>query len=299
MPVTLTSHSLTGDQPGPHVLITGGVHGDEWEPMGAIRRLRQELAAKLRRGRVTLIPIVNEAAFSRGSRVADDGLDLARTCPGRVDGSVTEQTAWALSQVIRSADFYVDLHTGGTRLKVLPLAGYMLHPDQDVHEKSRRMARLFGLPLVWGTDWRLNGRSLSVARDANIPAIYCEYLGGGTLDFAGVEAYVAGCVNLLADLGMIDGPVTQPPADQRVVEDDRPSAGHMQINHPTQNAGFFEAAVGLGDRVTAGDLLGTVYDPLGDAPAEIRAQYAGQVIVLHTYARIEANTSVAVILEDR
>ncbi|MCY2965237.1 MAG: succinylglutamate desuccinylase/aspartoacylase family protein [Planctomycetota bacterium] len=299
MPVTLASQTLTGDKPGPHVLITGGVHGDEWEPMGAIRRLRFKLAGRLRRGRVTLIPIVNEAAFARGSRVADDGLDLARTCPGRVDGSVTEQTAWALSEVIRSADFYVDLHTGGTRLKVLPLAGYMLHPDKDVLEKSRRMARLIGLPLVWGTDWRLNGRSLSVARDANVPAIYCEYQGGGMLDSAGVEAYVAGCVNLLADLGLTDGPVTLPPADQRVVEDDRPSAGHMQINHPTQNAGFFEAAVGLGDRVTAGGLLGTVYDPFGDTPAEIRAQYAGQVIVLHTYARIEANTSVAVILEDR
>ena len=53
----------------------------------------------------------------------DDQLDLARTCPGRSDGSVTEQTAWALSESIRSADFYIDLHTGGTELSRLSTDG--------------------------------------------------------------------------------------------------------------------------------------------------------------------------------
>jgi len=298
MPVTLKLHRLTSPQPGPHVLITGGVHGDEWEPMAAIRRLMTRLDGRLQQGQVTLLPIVNEAAFVRGARTADDGLDLARTCPGRADGSITEQTAHALSALIAQATCYIDLHTGGTRLQVLPLAGYMLHPDPGVLAQQRRMARIFGLPLVWGTDWRLNGRSLSVARDHNVPAIYCEYLGGGLLAHAGVEAYVTGCENILADLGMLAGPAPQFPPGQRVVEDDRPSAGHMQINHPTPLGGFFEAAVALGDRVATGDLLGTVYDPLGRAPVEIRARYAGQVIVLHTYARIEADTSVAVVLEE-
>ena len=41
------------------------------------------------------------------------------------------------------------------------------------------MARAFNLPLIWGTDASLEGRSLSVARDAAVPAIYAEYLGGG------------------------------------------------------------------------------------------------------------------------
>ncbi|MFN8854563.1 MAG: succinylglutamate desuccinylase/aspartoacylase family protein [Planctomycetaceae bacterium] len=298
MPVTLQQQRLTSSHPGPHVLITGGVHGDEWEPMAAIRRLLTRLDGRLQKGQVTLVPIVNEGAFVRGARTADDGLDLARTCPGRADGSITEQTAHALSALIAQAEAYIDLHTGGTRLQVLPLAGYMLHPDAGVLEQQRRMARVFGLPLVWGTDWRLNGRSLSVARDHNVPAIYCEYLGGGLLASEGVEAYVRGCENILTDLGMLPGPAPQVPSGQRVIEDNRPSAGHMQINHPTPHGGFFESAVALGDRVTTGDLLGTVYDPLGRTPVEIRARYAGQVIVLHTYARIEADTSVAVVLEE-
>src|SRR6185437_995270 len=121
----------------------------------------------------------------------------------RSAGSVTERVAHALSRLIRSADFYVDLHTGGTRLRVLPLVGYMLHPDLGVLDAQRRMARAFGLPIIWGTDPSLNGRSLSVARDARIPAIYAEYHGGGGYDPEGVGAYVSGCLNVLTELGMI------------------------------------------------------------------------------------------------
>jgi predicted deacylase len=298
MAIELQSLEVVASAPGPRVLLTGGVHGDEWEPMAALRRLHGVLSGRVVRGRVRLIPCVNEAAFVLGARVAHDGLDLARTCPGNLTGSVTEQTAWALSQQIADCDYYVDLHTGGTRLQVWPLAGYMLHPEPRVLEAQRRMARVFGLPLVWGTDHRLNGRSLSVARDQQIPAIYCEYLGGGGLSEAGVQAYLRGCLNLLADLGMVDQPAVEPPAEQRVVEDSRPSAGHMQINHPTPMAGFFEPRVRLGEWVSRNAALGEVCDITGRRAETVCARYAGQVIVLHTYARIEADTSVAVVLEE-
>src|SRR5262245_39642441 len=119
--VQLKTEVFVGRQPGPHLLITGGVHGDEFEPMLAIRRLMRHPELADLRGRLTLVPVVNEAAFARGSRVAEDGLDLARTCPGRADGSITERTALALSELIRAADYYLDLHTGGLALTVWPL----------------------------------------------------------------------------------------------------------------------------------------------------------------------------------
>src|SRR5262245_33458384 len=202
--------------------------------MAAIRGLLASLRLRPERlrGRVTLVPVVNEPAFRRGQRTAEDGLDLARTCPGRADGSITERVAAALTDLIASADRYIDLHTGGTRLRVLPLVGYMLHPDSHVLAEQRRMARAFGLPIVWGTDPRLEGRSLSVARDGATPALYAECQGGGAFDRQGVEAYVAGCLGVMAELGMLEG--EPPPAwpTPRVVEDDRPGSGHMQADHP-------------------------------------------------------------------
>jgi predicted deacylase len=287
--------------PGPHLLITGGVHGDEFEPMAAVRQLARILARELRpeklRGKATLVPVVNEPAFRLGQRFAEDGLDLARTCPGRGDGSVTERIAFELSGLIRSADLYIDLHTGGTRLTVLPLTGYVMHPDSTVLEQQRRMARAFGLPLIWGTDPNLPGRSLSVARDANVPAIYAEYLGGGRFDPAGVAAYVRGCRNVMAEFEMLDETPVHPVSVPQVVEDSRPGSGHMQVNHPAPCEGFFEPAVALGQKVEGGDVLGSICDPLGRQMEVIRSRYSGIVIVLHTFPRVETGVSVAVVLE--
>lgn len=293
----LQTIEIVGHRPGPHLLSTGGVHGDEFEPMAAVRQLARELRPEELRGKVTLVPVVNEPAFRLGSRCAEDGLDLARTCPGRADGSVTERIAFDVSQLIRSADLYVDLHTGGTRLMVLPLTGYVLHPDHAVLEQQQRMAWAFGLPLIWGTDPTLPGRTLSVARDANIPAIYAEYLGGGRFDPAGVASYVRGCRGVMAEFGMLDKqpiPRTELP---RIVEDSRPGAGHMQVNHPASCEGFFESAVALGQEVKQGKILGTICDPLGQLVETIHSRYTGMVIVLHTFPRVEAGVSVAVVME--
>jgi predicted deacylase len=63
---------------------------------------------------------------------------LARTCPGRVDGSITERIAWSLSELIAQPDYYIDLHTGGTDMAILPMSGYMLHRDPEIFEVQRR-----------------------------------------------------------------------------------------------------------------------------------------------------------------
>lgn len=294
----LQRREIVGQSSGPHLLITGGVHGDEFEPMLAIRRLMRlsELEPSRLRGRLTLVPVVNEAAFLRGHRTAEDGLDLARTCPGRPDGSVTEQTAHALSQLIRTADFYIDLHTGGTRLCVLPLAGYMLHPDEAVWQKSREMAWAFNLPVVWGTDHQLEGRSMSVARDAMVPAIYCEYRGSAVCSAEGVEAYVAGCLNVMGLLGMIDR--VQPSSQVRhAIEDPRPGSGHMQVCNPSPMAGYFEPVVRPGDYVRAGMPLGTVSDVLGERTVTVTANVSGIVLVLTTFPSVKQGDALAVIAE--
>ncbi|MDP1798343.1 MAG: M14 family metallopeptidase [Planctomycetaceae bacterium] len=282
---------------GPHVLITGGVHGDEFEPMVAIRQLASELANQPLRGAVTLVPVVNEAAFRRGDRVAEDGLDLARTCPGREDGSITEQTAATLTKLIQSADVYIDLHTGGTRLQVYPLTGYMLHPNRGVYLRQQRMASVFGLPIMWGTDPNLNGRSLSVARDANVPAIYAEFLGGGGCEPRGVAAYVRGCRNILIDMDVRDGKIELPATRPLQVEDARPNAGFKQIQHPSPHNAYYHPALTLGQRVRAGDAIGTVCDPLGNTRQNILAMQNGIILVLRTFPSVHQKDSLAVILE--
>jgi predicted deacylase len=295
-PIKLQQKVLEGRRPGPHLLITGGVHGDEFEPMVAIRQLMRAVDPKLLSGKLTLVPVANESAYGNLHRCGADGLDLARTFPGCPEGSVTEQTAAVVSRLIRTADYYIDLHTGGTTLSVSPLAGYVLHSVPEVLEKQREMARAFNLPVVWGTSPDRNTSSLSVARDANIPAIYAEYLGSAVCHPEGIEAYVEGCLNVMGLVGMIDHQVHSSRVEH-TVEDARPQSGYMQTKNPAPIDGYFQAQVVLGQRVTAGDLLGVVSDELGDVCEEVRFTQTGLVLVLRTFPRVSQGDGLGVVLE--
>ncbi len=176
-----------------------------------------------------------------------------------------------------------------------PLVGYTLHCDPQVLEKQRAMARAFNLPIIWGTTPNLDGRSLSVARDANVPAIYAEYLGGGPCSRQGVEDYVEGCLNVMAHLGMIRR--QPPPSRVRVVEEDpRPQSGHLQVCHPSPIGGLFQPAVELGLWIEKGRPLGRVTDPLIGQTQEVVADRAGIVILLRHGAYVNAGDALAVVL---
>lgn len=292
---------IEGANDGPTLLIIAGVHGDEYEGIAAIRAIAAQLTNKRDHlcGRVTLIPIVNGPAFAIPARCGDDGLDLARTCPGRADGSATERIAQAISARIEAADLFIDLHTGGTTMQVWPLIGYGLVANENVLTSQRRMARAFGLPLIWGTSAELEGRTLSVARHAQVPAIYGEYLGGGSCDPKGVIAYIDGCFNVMAEFKMLpDQARPELLGDDHCVEDPRPQSGHMQICHPCPTDGYFESAVELGDRIETGARLGKIYPSDGGDPIDVIANDSGRIIVLRTCCSVKVDDALAVILDN-
>lgn len=299
----MNTYSFEGATAGPHLLITGGVHGDEFEPIRAVQTLislfqNEDISVAGLCGKLTLVPCVNEAAFRRGHRCAEDELDLARTCPGSESGSITERTAFRLSQLIRAADCYIDLHSGGTEFSLFPLAGYVLHTNTEILNVQRRMARAFNLPLVWGTSPHLQGRSLSVARDADVPAIYCEYHGAATCDRDGIRAYVDGCLQVMTELELLNHPRASSNV-RYVVEDDAPASGHLQVCNPSPVTGMFIPCVSPGDTVEAGQSLGTVYSLDDGNPSELKAENSGLVLMVRTFPRVLKDQSVGVVIELR
>lgn len=292
----LKTITIDGKSTGPHLLILAGVHGDEFEPMAAVRQLTKVLSPEELKGRVTLVPVVNEEAFLRGARCAGDGLDLARTCPGKVDGSYTEQVAFAVSELIKTADYVIDLHTGGNAMSLFPLAGYTLHPNAKVLSAQRRMAKAFNLPLIWGSDPNLDGRTLSVARDHHIPAIYAEWMGGGGCQPGGVRDYVDGCLNVMGELQMIERAAPQSRIE-KIVEENHAGAGLLTGDYLSPIDGLFEAAVALWDDVEEGSLIGTVSDVLGENIIEIKSTQRGKVLCLRVFARVLKGDSLCHILK--
>jgi predicted deacylase len=290
--------SYDSGREGPHLLIIAGVHGDEYEPMLAVQRLVDKFSEdlKLENGQMTLVSIVNTPAYERDSRTASDSKDLARTCPGKKDGSETEQIAWEISKLIRSVDFLIDMHTGGKTYEIYPLSGYVLHSDKEILEKQRAMAADFGLPVQWGTSPHLDGRTLSVARDAGVPAIYTEYGGGEQIDPEIVNALYEGCLRVMTSLKMISGQFIQDRQPQYIVEDYREESGHLQIMYPSPIDGRFITSMNLGEMAKKGQLIGCVESLESEEKKEIYANEDGLLFLIRRKTSVKQGEATAGIL---
>ncbi|WP_262249227.1 succinylglutamate desuccinylase/aspartoacylase family protein [Parapedobacter soli] len=280
-------YEIESGEEGPHLLITAGVHGDEYEPMLAVDILAKRLPGQLKSGKVVLVPVVNSSAYERGTREGIDGLDLARSCPGRENGSPTEVAAALISKEIMRATHLIDLHTGGRAMEIFPLAGYMIHSTPDVLTAQRLMARAFNLPLVWGTDNSPKGRTLSVARDRGIPAIYVEYGGGDNVSQPVVSSYVNGCMRVMGALGMLVPSQADPSEIRYWIEDPRPNSGHLQSRMPAPCEGVFIPIVAVGAHVSKGQTWGTIVRVLTGDSVEIEADRDGFALFVRASARVK------------
>ena len=273
-----------GHHDGPVVVVTGAVHGDEYEGPAAIHRLFNELDATTLAGTVIGLPIVNVPAWQARLRTSPlDGVDLNRVFPGPTDQSSagpSEALAQAVfTTFVQQCDVLIDLHSGGAKLVHLPMVGWYAGDTT-----AERLARTFDPALH---PWLIPDRAgvLSCeARRAGKVALGAEWGGGARLDNQGVTAYVAGLRRLLATLA---GKPTELATDQRP-----PIAGSYQ---QVEAAGLFIADVALGDSVVAGDQFGLLYDSLGQVVTTVRAEWSGIVAALAHIALLDTGDRVAYI----
>lgn len=274
-----------GKRPGKTLLITGGVHGDEYEGPIAIQDIFETLDVETMRGTFFGIPILNGPAFTAATRTGSwDHLNLARIFPGRARGSHSERIAYAFqTYLVDQADLLLDMHSGGNLYAIKSLAGYQVRPG-ELGQTQKAAAIAFGLELVWGTT-PLPGRSLSAAGDQGVPAIYVEMRGEGRCQPDQLALAKRGIRHILAFLGIIEGTFpTDPPRYCFETLDEE--AGHLQLDHSSPTSGIFVPTVGLWDQVKAGDCLGWVRHPDGTALAEVKSKRAGRILCLRTLPRV-------------
>ena len=77
-PTQLRTHTYYGLAPGPRLLVTAAVHGNEVCGTHAITQLLEEFDTgklSIERGTVTFVPITNPLAFQRKQRLGDRNLN--------------------------------------------------------------------------------------------------------------------------------------------------------------------------------------------------------------------------------
>lgn len=292
---TLTT--LRGRQTGPTLALLGGVHGDEDEGVLAVRRVLYEVAEAPLVGTVRAVSMANPIAWSAQSRTTPlDGGNMARSFPGDVgDGPTAVLAAGITNQVIEGADLLIDLHSAGLRYRMPLFCGFTR--ASAAAEGSRRAAMAFGAPLIWAHPGVSPGRSISVAAERGIPAIYAECSGGGSIRANELDAYVRGVLSVMADLGMVPESFRNRGSThvRRVYGE-----GDVDNGAHSRHHGLFVSSTQAGAVVDEGDEIGRLYDYPGRLLEVVRAPQAGVVMFLRRQARTQAEDVLFVLarLED-
>jgi uncharacterized protein len=245
---------LTGSPDGPRLTVIAGVHGCEYASQAGVRQWVRALAGRDLRGSVRAVPVLNQPAFWARSPfvVPEDGKNLNRCFPGDPAGTAAQRLAYdAFTQLIVGSDAYIDAHAGDMVEALEPFALYDAGAGEATAEK---LATAYGLGYVIrqepGPGRPISGTSTSAAAEIGIPAITAESGQCGLVEPAAVARHVRGLNRVLALLGMADdpdpGPVPPPTVLRRF------------LWMYSTSAGWWEPAVGTGEQVEEGQVLGTV-----------------------------------------
>jgi N2-acetyl-L-2,4-diaminobutanoate deacetylase len=250
---------------GPTVILEGGNHGDEYEGPITLGHLIRELDPAQIQGRLIIIPAINQPAVAKGQRVSpDDGKNFNRTFPGSPTGTVSEQISFYVDSVLfPMADAFIDLHSGGSSLSLVPSAIIEPAPDPAHLKRNIDAVLAFGAPMtVVISNFGDPRTSTASSVRAGLTTVATEMGGGGTVTPEALQICKRGVTNVLAHLGVL--PAAKPePARTQLMQ--IPGAQGYVF---AMSDGVFEPFHANGTQVRAGEPAGQVHhltDP-GRAP---------------------------------
>jgi predicted deacylase len=191
--------------------------------------------------------------------------DLNRSFPGNPDGTLTQQLAHALHNLlVPRCPTILDFHSGGN----LATVSYCYRFDDG------GLAEAFGCEVLYGAS-SYQGSLSHAARAAGAKVAVLELGGGQQRNAHFLEVGLRGIENVMKLLGMLDGE-PQPPAWQIVVDE-------MRIMRP-HRGGLMLSTFGpdrLGEQVARGTQLARIVSPYTfEVLEELVAPFDPTVLVL-------------------
>ncbi|WP_323753016.1 succinylglutamate desuccinylase/aspartoacylase family protein [Marinobacter sp.] len=255
---------VNGAHAGPTLCLTGAIHGDELNGIEIVRRAMYDLDPAKLSGQVVGVPIVNLTGFQQGTRYLPDRRDLNRYFPGRPDGTLADRIAHSLfNSVIRHCDMLVDIHTGSLKRTNLP----QLRADMNNPEVAEFTKGFDRMAVVHSSG--SEGMLRTAAVNAGIRAVTLEAGESLRIQEHQIKAGVNSLNSLMEKHGMIS---------RMFVWGDPQPVYYDSLWIRAQHGGILFSEVALGDRVSEGEILGYVSDPITNEQYQIRSNANGRVI---------------------
>lgn len=275
---------VKGAAPGPRLLLTAGIHGDELNGIAVLHRLAGGIDPAKLAGTLTLVPGLNPPGLLQSARQwtpdwSRSAPNLNRELPGKEGGSAIADFAGRLwSRLLRpNADTAVDLHTQsrGTAYMMFAFAS---------SPRTRRMAELVA-PDIIKMDKGERGTVENTLTDDGVPAITLELGRPEIFDDTMITRGEAGLMNLMRELKMLPGKVTPPPASLTVAND----IVAVRASKP----GWQRLLLPLGSAVKKDQAIAEVRDAFGALLETVTAPTNGRINMITTDPRVAAGDTIA------
>lgn len=253
IPVTI----INGANPGPSVLISGGIHNAEFVGIQAAIELSNDFAPEELNGSLAIIHLMNPSGFSHrtNSLVWEDGKNLNRVFPGSQDGTVADRIAHLITNMfIRKADAYIDLHCGDCFEELTPYVYCQGSTDASTAKISREMAELTDVPYLVPSKVS-SGGAYNYAGSIGVPGILIERGCLGLWTREEVEADKKDVRNILRYLGVLN--------DEMETQIHHPKELENIIYADSSFTGCWYPSKKAGQHINKGEILGEIRDYFG------------------------------------
>tara|TARA_R100001143_G_scaffold63591_1_gene73007 strand:+ start:30087 stop:31046 length:960 start_codon:yes stop_codon:yes gene_type:complete len=262
--IDLPVRVIRSEKPGPVLLLTGGLHGDEINGIEIVRRMLARNMLVPEKGSIIAIPLMNIYGFIQNVRGVPDGKDINRSFPGSKTGSLAKLVAYTImNEIIPKIDYGIDFHTGGASRANYPQIRCVLNLEKNIE-----LARAFAPPVILHSP--LIDQSFRKAAFRKKKHILV-YETGESLryDEYGIKIAIEGTQRVMCYLGMKNNiPKTEGKTDI--------FQGSVWARAPL--AGLFTSKIKNGDEVKKRQILGVITDPFGTDVDSIKSRYDGRVI---------------------
>jgi len=253
--------------PGPTVLITSGIHGDEVNGIEIVRQLISKKINVPQCGTIICIPIINVFGFINKSRYFPDGRDLNREFPGTNSGSLASRFAFHfVNEILPLADYCMDFHTGGD--KRFNAAQIRI---ETKNTEAKKLADIFNAPFTM-FEPLISGSYRETCSKNNIPYLINESGKTLSLDKTMAREAVDGVIRVLSHLEMLNTNITVNEAHHKniVIEE------NTWIR--ASRSGFLHIKIPIQKWVTKGENIGSISAPYGSKRLSIKAPNEGYII---------------------
>lgn len=264
--IDVIAHVFRSKNPGPCVLVLGGVHGDEINGIEIVRKaLEEDVFTNLDRGSVIAIPLLNVFGFINFSREVPDGKDVNRSFPGTSKGSLASRVANTLTKkVLPYVDIAMDFHTGGASRFNFPQIRY-----SSVDKVAEELAIVFGTRYI--IQKPVIPKSFrKTARVHKIPTLVFEGGESVRLDGHAISVGVQGMKRVLAHLEMTHHPTFNNNTKSIIVK----KTSWLRAPY----SGIFIWSKCSGSYVKKGEPLGVLKDAYGNKSITVSAPRDGYII---------------------